>query len=214
MKTILRNSLIALGMTSAMSVSAASVIPADLDVDFRAAPWNNSAHGQATFTDGNTTATATADFGNVTPLLYANDRQDGLGVQQPGYENDEVDPGELLTISFAQAIDVQQVWITDLFDFGAPENTRNPMGEEGFAKITFENGDTTTYSFYGINSDQQNGDQLFVVEGNEKVTQMEFWSNAYGDEFSVAGFNVPEPATLILFGLGLAGLGAARRKQA
>lgn len=213
MKTMIRNSLIALGMASAMSATAGTIIPADLTVDFRDAPWNNAAHNQSNYTDGNTTATASASFGTETPVLFANDGFDGLGVLKPGYENDEVDPGELLTISFAEAVDVQQVWITDLFDFGTPENTSNPDGEEGFAKITFEDGSTTTYSFYGINSDQWNGEQVFTVQGSDKVTQMDFWSTAAGDEFSVAGFNVPEPATLILFGLGLAGLGAARRKQ-
>ena len=207
MNTVIRNSIFALGMVIGMQATAATIIPANLDVDFRNAPWTSGAHGNASYADGNTTATA----GPNGATLFANDALDGLGVL--GGEIDEIDNQEFLRLDFATAIDISTVWITDLF--AAPDGGNNPDGEMGFAQVFFDDATSVVYDFIGNNSDQSNGEQSFNIAGTGKVSYIKFWAADYqNNEFSVAGFNVPEPSALILFGLGLAGLGAVRRKQA
>ena len=179
-------------------------------VDFGSPAWTPAANNQASYTVGDVTAIA----GPTGSLLFAADPQDGLGVR--GGEIDEIDRAEYLTVLFANAVALQSVKITDLFnkDNEGGDGSDPIKGEVGYLSLWFGGVQIApTLTFYGINSAQANGEQTFFA-GGVTVDEIKFWAGGARDEFSVKILEVSEPGIFALLGLGLMGLTLSRRRQA
>lgn len=185
-------------------------LPADLAIDFRDSEWH-AADGQTTWTIGDITVLAQPN----NAILYQ-DTTDGLGIK--GGEPDEIDRLESLVIFFNTPYVLRNVAITDLF---RSNDGNQALGEEGYVSLYgTDDALLQTFTFFGNDSDQANGEQLVDFGQSFVVSRAVFSAlvDISNNEFSVAGFAnaapVPEPATMLLFGTGLAGLaGIARRRK-
>jgi hypothetical protein len=167
---------------------------------------------------------------------------DGFGVMGSGsYEDDEVEGDERLGLSFSRGVNLLGFNLTDFFNEQAPsfqtcapQGTPNCYREVGFFMVQFGNGTTSgwldmlayadsTLTTNGVCSIAMNFDNvtglLFRAPG-----QIENPNFAPGfmerHEFSLAGVRIdeqsipaPEPATMSLVALGLAGVAASRRRR-
>lgn len=219
MKTLLAAAALSIGL--AAPAMAAPIPP--LSIDFRSPAWTTDG-SSSTKTVGRVTAKAEAftltslfplTFGFV-PAVLSQEAEDGLGVfRAPDFgTGDEVSFAERLTISFAGATgqNLTGVWLTDLF--GPPDGGGD--GEDGKVSLTLlGGGGNPVYAFNGTASDLDG--QLYLAFGAAlDITTAIFETNGgLFDDYSVAGFTaqVPEPATLALFGAGLLGVGAFRRRK-
>lgn len=202
-----------LGFFAAIFMLAGSANALSFEFDFRTAEWA-PADGLSVFASAPVTVSA---FNGAVPALLFQDSTDGLGVK--GGEPDEIDKAEWLIVEFDSPRDVWDVYITDLF---APlDGDNNIYGERGTVEL-YGGGSTllTSFQFDGISADQGNGELLVDFGATWQVSYLKFYADTVSfrnNEFSVAGLNsseVPEPATMLLFGTGLAGLaGALRRKK-
>jgi len=197
-------------MVAATALLAAAQANA-LIIDFGAAPWTPGADNLASYTVGNVTAAA----GPQGKLLFAQDPQDGLGIHSG--EDDEIDGNEYLTISFASAVSLQSIKLTDFFPKvhdGLTNDGSGPAGEEG--KISLWLGMSQVgpiIDIHGANSAGPNGEQVFAFSG-QTVTKIVFWAVGARDEYSLKSIQVPEPGLLGLLGFGMICLGLSRRRQA
>ncbi len=165
---------------------------------------------------------------------------DGFGVRGTdgsSYSRDEIEGNERLRLTFSDPVRLTGFLLTDFFN--EDELTHGlcaPAGpncyiETGAFMLTFEDGTSTNWMDFLADSAQHrllNG--LFELNFDfEHVTSIAFMSpgrlqGKYPSpftelhEFSLAGVKfdstpVPEPTTMALVGLGLAGLAASRRRR-
>jgi hypothetical protein len=164
------------------------------------------------------------------PRLLYRDNADGFGIK--GHENDEIDADEFLTISFDGGWQPTFLGLTDLFK----ASDGGPDGEEAIVRGFRDNALIYELKFDAVFAPRQgNGEGIFTLPG-VAVDFLEFHSvedpnltftnpdlvglriGQSGDEFSVAfiagtAIQAPEPGSLALFGLGLAGFGFLRRRK-
>lgn len=177
-------------------------------------PWHN-AYNQASYTYLNTTLTASPG-----DLLWQ-DNIDGIGIQSSptsdipaGYESDEIEGGELLTISFIHDVYLNNIYIADLF---------YEPGEQGYyekGQYSINGGSWVDFFSDGTGT---NGELLLVLNV-PNVSYIQFMAPGIIDgqnhEFAVQGIDVdsdyattPEPGTMLLLGSGLAGYYITRKRR-
>lgn len=147
---------------------------------------------------------------------------DGIGIFHD-YEFDEIEGGEVLSISFLTAVPVNGFTVTDLFQ-------EKGYLEHGWYQVTLEDGSISEKIDFFAQPGSENGlvDVLLDATITQAVLEIKFGApgkdiSGENHEFSLAGISTtdrtdamlatPVPAAVWLLGSGLFGLLAIRRKR-
>lgn len=201
--------LVILGSVLALVLAFTGIASADTYVDFRTFSLTDGVV-VAPYTEKGVTVGCGPD-----DLLYWTS-EDGFGVAgHPGYEGDEVETPEWLTLTFNDNVRLESVDITNLFY----ENVgTGDYFEIGWYKLG-ENDPWIAFTQDDITKTMAGSNGEYTLEVNAWVDTI--WFSAPGlsidgqkHEFSVAGVNiVPIPGAVWLLGSGLIGLAGLRRRK-
>jgi hypothetical protein len=135
--------------------------------------------------------------------------KDGLGIG-----DDEITySAESATLSFSSAVTVTGLYFLDLFQ----PRSADAVLESAFVEVN----SGASFEYTAVAPFQTNGGYLYAPVAFDNVTSLVFTAGSGNDrvgkpDFALAGLkvtSVPGPATLVLLGIGLVGLGALRRLQ-
>ncbi len=134
---------------------------------------------------------------------------DGVGINNDEISGVGIESGQILTVDFSDPVQITALFLLDLF------------GDET-AFVSFDGG------AYSLFASQGNAGGFAVIDSGlpvGPVTSIAFtafngedctFCDDRDNDYALAGFSVasvPAPGTLMLLGIGLAGLGLVRRKQ-
>ena len=179
-------------------------------IDFSSAAWAGAV-GNSTHTVDGVTASASALLSLPsflgTPRL-SQSSSSGLGINYADWFNgkdDEIDNTERLSIDLGYTAFIEKIVLHKLFTneclFGFCYDERGKYRLDGGAWQSF----TATES---------GGAGMLAIMVSDSAQTIDFkGSRLVADDFSLKAIHTPEPGTLALLGMGLAGIGALRRRK-
>ena len=193
-------------------VAAASPASATSVIDFGAFDNATPATPLIIQTSDGNTATFTSS-----PGTFATSTSGGLFTFGPSLSNASSTTADTLTISFANPVQAGISFAFGIEDFNAEFTGVATSGDT--LTVDAYNSSNTELASYVLNTAPTLVDGFLTVEEGSVyvdepgVTTLTL-STGNGSEFAIGNMTVPEPFSLSILGMGLAGLAAARRRRA